>query len=405
MTQQHRGAGLLEGIRILDLADEKASFCSKLLADLGARVIKIEKPGGDASRKAGPFLKNVPESEASLFFSYNNTGKLSITLDLEQEEGQKIFFRLLAKTDIVVETFPVDDHKKTGLTYPLLKDTHPKLIWVSTTGFGQNGPRSHDISNDLVAAACGGQMYINGSSASAPLKPFGEQSYYTASLFAAVGILIALRKRRQTGQGEFIDISLQESAASVLDHVLFQYFYEQTVAKRQGGIYWNHSFCILPCLDGQMLIAPFQQWETLVEWLKSESMAEDLEDEKYLSAEHRLDHVEHILQVLKKWTKTHTKEELFETGQQLRFTWAPVLAPKDVLKSPQLQARNFFSTIADGQGNASLSCPGSPYQFSQTTFPRSERAPSAGNDNFQIYQGELGLTKEECAKLSAMKII
>jgi benzylsuccinate CoA-transferase BbsE subunit len=107
-------------------------------------------------------------------------------------------------------------------------------------------------------------MYVTGSPSTPPLKPFGEQSYYTASLFAAVSILLALRKRAQTGKGEHIDISLQEAAVSTLDHVMVRFFYENTIAKRQGGMYWNQSFCILSCKDGHVLLAPFQQWNTMI---------------------------------------------------------------------------------------------------------------------------------------------
>jgi len=395
---------LLKGLQVLDLADEKASFCSKLLADLGARVIKIEKPGGDPSRQIGPFLEDSPNPERSFFFFHNNTNKLGITLNLEHENGKEIFFKLLRKTDVVVETSP-DYIRQNGLNYDALHIENIRLIHVSVTGFGQNGPRSQYRSCDLVASAFGGQMYVTGSPSAAPLRPFGNQSYYTASLFAAVSILLALRKRARTGKGEHIDISLQEAAVSTLDHVMVRYFYENTVSKRQGGAYWNHSFCILPCKDGHILLAPFQQWETLVEWMDNEGMAEDLRDKGYLEEGYRDSRMSHIIQVIERWTKNHTVQELFESGQLMRLPWAPISALKGVLSNSQLKARGFFVDVEHPELKRSISYPGSPYKFSNSSTGRWKRAPLVGEDNVRIYQGELGLTEEELKRLSSLGVI
>jgi len=395
---------LLKGLQVLDLADEKASFCSKLLADLGARVIKVERPGGDPSRGIGPFLEDSPSPEKGIFFFHNNTNKLGITLNLEHESGKEIFFKLLRKTDVVVETSP-DYIRQNGLSYDVLHIESIKLIHVSVTGFGQSGPRSQYRSCDLVASAFGGQMYVTGSPSAVPLRPFGNQSYYTASLFAAVSILLALRKRARTGKGEHIDISLQEAAVSTLDHVMVQYFYENTVSKRQGGAYWNHSFCILPCKDGHILLAPFQQWETLVEWMDNEGMAEDLRDKGYLEEGYRDSRMSHIIQVIERWTKNHTVQELFESGQLMRLPWAPISALKGVLSNSQLKARGFFVDVEHPELKRSISYPGSPYKFSNSSTGRWKRAPLVGEDNVRVYQGELGLTEEELKRLSSLGVI
>ncbi len=405
MERSDTGKGLLEGLQILDLADEKASFCSKLLADLGALVIKIERPGGDPSRKMGPFLDDLPNLQRSLSCFNNNTNKLGITLNLDYEDGKKIFLELLQKTDVVVESFPPDYLRQKGLGFDVLGLENQKLIQVSVTGFGEGGPRSQYNSCDLALDAFGGQMYVTGSPSTTPLKPFGEQSYYTACLFSAVSILLALRKRAQTGKGEHIDISLQESAVSALDHVMVRYFYEKTIAKRQGGIYWNHNFCILPCKDGHILLAPFQQWETLVEWMENEGMAEDLKDEKYREEEHRTSRINHILEVLERWTKTHTVQELFESGQLMRFPWAPINSLKGVLNNPQLKARGFFVDVEHPELKSSISYPGTPYKFSHSLTGRLKRAPLIGEDNVRIYQGELGLSDEELQRLSSLGVI
>jgi crotonobetainyl-CoA:carnitine CoA-transferase CaiB-like acyl-CoA transferase len=396
---------LLQGIRILDLADEKASFCPKLLADLGAKVVKVEKPGGDPSRKIGPFLGNSPHPERSLFFNYHNTNKMGITLNLEHPVGRDLFLRLMNRTDIVVETFAPGYLKDLQLDFEVLKRANPKLILVSVTGFGQNGPRSQCKSCDLVASAFGGQMFVSGSPSTAPLKPFGEQSYYTASLFAAIAILLAIRKRDSFGKGEHIDISLQEAVVSTLDHVMVRYFSEKIIPKRQGSLSWNHSFFILPCKDGHILIAPFQQWETLIEWMDGEGMAEDLKDERWHEEAFRLRNFTHIQDVLERWTKTHTTKELFELAQLMRFPWAPIASPKEVLNNPHLDARQFFIDVKHPEIKTSISHPGSPYKFSRLPSRRCKRAPLIGEDNVQIYQGELGLSDEELQRLSCLNVI
>jgi crotonobetainyl-CoA:carnitine CoA-transferase CaiB-like acyl-CoA transferase len=397
--------GLLKGVQVLDLADEKASFCSKLLADLGARVIKIERPGGDPSRQIGPFVGGFPHPERSLFFYYNNTNKMGLTLNLEHDEGKVLFFKLLKKTDIIIETFRPGYLKEIGLGFDILSGKNPKLILVSVTGFGENGPRSQYQSCDLVASAFGGQMYVSGSPSTPPLKSFGEQSYYTASLFAAIGILIALRKRVHTGRGEHMDISLQESVASTLDHVMVRYFYDRIIPKRQGNLSWNHSSFILPCKDGHIHLTISTQWETLVEWIASEGMEEDLMNDKWKDEEYRLRNIDHVMDILQRWTQTHSAQELFELGQLMRFPWAPILSPKEVLNNLQLKAREFFTDVEHPELKTSVSYPGSPYKFSRSSSCRWKRAPLIGEDNVQIYLGELGLSDEELQRLSSLGVI
>jgi benzylsuccinate CoA-transferase BbsE subunit len=405
MGAKEEKEGFLDGIQALDLADEKASFCSRLLADLGARVIKIEKPGGDSSRKMGPFEGGHPDPEKSLSFFYNNLNKMGVTLNLEHDEGKRLFLKLLKRTDVVVESFCPGYLKEIGLAFDRLSEENPRLILVSVSGFGESGPRSQYKSCDLVASAFGGQMYVSGSPSSYPLKAFGEQSYYTASLFAAIGILLAIRKRAQTGKGDHIDVSLQESVVSTLDHVMVRYFHEQIIPRRQGSLYWNNSFCILSCKDGYLLMTPFQQWETLIEWLDSEGMAGDLKDERYREEEYRLGQVDHIIKVLERWSQTHTRHELFELGQLMRFPWAPINSLKEVLDNPQLKAREFFADVKHPETERVISCPGSPYKFSRSFPRRWKRAPRIGEDNVRIYRNELGLSDEELRRLSSLNVI
>jgi crotonobetainyl-CoA:carnitine CoA-transferase CaiB-like acyl-CoA transferase len=312
---------------------------------------------------------------------------------------------LVKRSDVVVETFPPGYLRELGLDFEVLREGNPGLIMASVTGFGQKGLRNRYKSCDIVASAFGGQMYVSGSPVTPPLKPFGEQSYYAASLFAAIGILLALRKRKQSGKGEHLDISLQEAVASTLEHVMIRYFYERIVSKRRGSIHWSNAICILPCKDGFMVITLFQQWETLVEWMDGEGMAEDLREEKYREEEYRSRNLDHIIEVIQRWTKTHTKEELFELGQLMRFPWAPVFSPEEVLGNPQLKARRFFVDVEHSEMGTSVKYPGIPYQFSTPLPNKWKRAPVTGEDNIQIYTEELGFSEEEFRRLSSMKVI
>jgi crotonobetainyl-CoA:carnitine CoA-transferase CaiB-like acyl-CoA transferase len=314
----------LSGYRVLDLTDEKARLCPRFLADMGAEVIRIEKPG------------TTPP------FHWENLGKQSVTLDIELKAGRELFQKLIEKADVLVESHPPGYLETLGLGYPQLTKINSRLIMASITPFGQDGPYRDYKSCDLVASALGGQLYVTGEPGKPPLKPFGNQSYYLASLFAAIGVLLALMSRHSSGRGQHIDISLQECVAAALDHVLVRYFYQDTVAKRQGSLHWNNAFRVFPAKDGYILFSLFYQWPTLVEWLASEGMAEDLTDEKWRDRDYRLEHLDHVIEVLERWTKTQPAPQLVEKGQLMRFPWAEVASIADLLASPQLKERGFW---------------------------------------------------------------
>lgn len=383
-TSKHNAP--LSDMRILDLADEKACFCTKLLADMGAYVIKVEKPGGDAARNLGPFFKGTSSSRTSLSFFFNNTNKLSITLNLKNKEGREIFLKLVKETDVIVETFPPDFLKKCGLDFETLSGVNSRLILASVTGFGRQGPRRDYKACDLVLSAFGGQMYVCGSPSAAPLKAFGGQSHHSASLFAAFAIMLALRQRAETGEGQHIDISLQASVTATLEHVMHRYFAEGVIHRRRGSRHWNDDFCVLPCKDGFIQATLFQHWETMIEWLDGEGMAEDLKDEKWLDEDYRREHLAHVVEVLEKWTATHTRDEIFELAQLMRFPWAPVQTPDEILHCPQLNARNFFVEQDFPQIGATLKYPGMPFRYAGRLHLSNAPAPQPGEHNEKIYR-------------------
>ena len=283
---------ILAGYSVLDLTDEKGALCVKVLAEMGAEVIPID-PAKKSERDRWRVLIN--------------------------------------KADVLIESFPAGYLETVGLGYQDLSTINPRLIMVSITPFGQDGPYKDYKACDLTLQAMGGWMSVTGEP-NAPLKLYGNQAYNTASLFAVNGILLALWQRHETGRGQYIDISILECVAATLDHVLVRYFYEDIISGRQGSRHWNNSFEIFRCGDGYILLSLHLQWETLAEWLAAEGMADDLSEERWRDREERNRHIDHIVEVLGKWTLTHGVKELVQKGQLMHFPWAEV-APQPKRKT------------------------------------------------------------------------
>jgi len=390
MNKCRNGDAALSGYRILDLTDDKGMLCSRLLADMGAEVIRLDKPRVDSAR--------------SIFFWETNAGKLDITLNLEADQGRQILRRLVKTADVVVESYQPGYLKSLALGYSELSQINPRLIMASITNFGQNGPYRDYKSCDMVASALGGQMYVCGEPEMPPLKPFGNQAYYSACLLAAIGILLALWHRHTTGRGQWIDISVQECVAATLDHVLVRYFYEGVVARRQGSLHWNNAFRIFPCRDGHILLSLFHQWETLVEWLDAEGMADDLTDKKWLDRVERLRHLDHVIEVLERWTKSYNVAELVAKGQLRGFLWAEVTSIPRLVSSPQLAERGFWVEVEHPEPGGKCRFPGAPCKLSRSPWRVGSHVPALGEHNKDIYS-ELGLSDNEVEALLRKGVI
>jgi crotonobetainyl-CoA:carnitine CoA-transferase CaiB-like acyl-CoA transferase len=322
---------ILNHCKVLDITDEKGALCAKLLAGMGAEVIRP-------------------------------------TLNLEDTQGQALFKRIATISDVIVESYPPGFLPSLGLGYPELSRTNPGLIMASITPFGQTGPYRDLASSELVSSAMGGQMSVCGDPDKPPLKPFGPQAYSAASLLAANGIMLALWHRHVSNRVQHVDISIHESTAATLDHVLVRYFYEGTVASRTGSLYWNHAFRIFPCREGYVLLSLTYQWETLVGLLAAEGMAGDLEDPRWLHETERQEHLPHIIEVLEKWTRNHETGELIDLGQLMHFPWAKVDSIPDVVNNLQLNKREFFVPVTDKESGKAYQFPGAPLKMSQTPW-------------------------------------
>lgn len=387
MKTNMNNLAMLYDYKVIDLTTQKGFLCSKLLSDMGAEVIRVDKPGTEITPV------------------YANTGKHSINLNLEEGKGKELFKLLIKDTDILIESFSPGYLAGLGLGFSDLAQIRPGLIMVSITDFGQTGPYKYFKSSDLVSSALAGPMSVCGLPYKPPLKPYGYQTASTACLFAANAVLLALWERHSSQIGQYIDISIHECSVATLDHVLVRYFYEGVVAKRQGSLYWNNAFRIFPCLDGFILISLFYQWETLIEWLDSEGMAGDLTDTRWLDETERLSHIQHIITVLEAWTLKHNVDELVETGQLMHFPWARVSSIQDVVNNPQLNERGFFIDTVDEASGQIYKFPGTPVKMSESPWQVNSKIPVAGEFNTEVYQNRLGLSQKEIAELEREGVI
>ncbi len=356
---------MLENVFVLDLADEQGSFCSKLLADLGATVIKIESSKGDSARN-------------SLSFQYCNTNKFGVALDLESRSGKWAFRRLIEKADVLMETCTPRQLQALALSSNQLSRANPFLVHVSITGFGRTGPKRNYRSHDSIASAFGGQMFVSGVPAGQPMSLFGRQSYYAASLFGANAVLLGLRNRKVTGRGCYIDLSAQEAVASTLDHVIIDYFFNGKITGREEELR-HDSFATLRCKDGYIGIPVFRNWDTLIELMESEGKAQELLESRWQRTAYREKHAARVFEVAESWAQVHTRQELFELGQAMQFPWAPIESPAEVRRCPQLKSRRFFAGISIPGCDQQISIPRLPYRFSAFKPPQLHPASSLGN--------------------------
>ncbi len=389
---------LLQGIFVLDLADQQGSFCAKILADLGATVVKVEPPQGDPARRSGPFYRaESGPARISLPFFYHNMNKLGIVLDLESRKGKQPLHKLIERADVLVETLPDSSLKSLGLDRGQSHLINSRLIHISITGFGRTGPKSSFLSCDSVASAYGGQMHLTGTPTGPPVKLFGPQSWYATSLFGANAVLLSLKRRRITGKGCYVDLSIQESVASTLDRAMIDYFHNGEIAGRKNPDPSNEPFAVLPCRDGYIQIPILRNWETLLQLMDSDGKAQNLLEKKWYREAYRINHLRQIMDVVAEWTASHTRHELFELGQVMQFPWAPICTLRDVIVSRQLGVRRFFISVRLPGSGWVNSIPGLPYKFSSFIPNVPKPAPRLGQHTQQVLELMGSMCKNDTA--------
>jgi len=413
------GQGALSDITVLDMCDEKGQLMGKLLGDMGARIIKIEPPAGARARSVGPFLNDEDDPEYSLYFWANNTSKEGITLNLESDEGQRIFKQLAEKADLVLESFDPGYLDSLGLDYSSLSADHPELIMTSLTGFGQDGPYRDYKTSDLVAMAMGGVMHSCGYDdlpGSPPIRPSGGHGYMIGAHYATTGTLMALNWRDMTGEGQYVDASIHEACSCTTEAAMPQYIYNGQVVHRQTGRHHGadptpRTLCATS--DGKFVnvfavFTSLYAWRTLVTWMDSEGMAEDLTDEKYLDmAAMRTrtgPEVNHAYDVLRRFIASFPADDIYRGSQERKFPWGVVRSPDETLEDKHLQDRGMFEEVEHPELGKSFVYPGRPYVFNKTPW-QARRAPLLGEHNQKVYVEELGISDAELETLASSGVI
>jgi benzylsuccinate CoA-transferase BbsE subunit len=387
----------LAGRRVLELADESGVYCGKLLADMGADVIKIERPGGDATRDIPPFLGERPGEDASLFFLYMNTSKRGVTLDIATPEGRDLFERLAAMADLVVETFPPGHLDDLGLGYRALAEANPGLVLTSITGFGQTGPYRDFKSSDLVASALGGSMYVTGEAADPPVTLAGSQAHVIASTFAAASSLIALHRSRVSGEGQHVDISALETMTAVTHICGAGKWLDDGIIPRRNG---TSLFASVPsgayrCRDGlvYLMVNRPLHWKALAQWIHEVTGNEEVLDPMFEGpSSNRLPYRELLDLYVSEMTSQFPVDEVYREGQRRHIAFTPVNTAAAVARDAHLAERGYFARV-EHPAAGPLHIPGAPYRHAATPWRIARPAPRVGEHNAELYGGELGLSE------------
>jgi crotonobetainyl-CoA:carnitine CoA-transferase CaiB-like acyl-CoA transferase len=395
----------LDGLRVLDLADEKGLPCTKFLADAGADVVKIEPPGGDATRKREPFAGDDPGPERSLYFLHHNANKRGVTLDLATAEGQDLFRQLAKTADVVVETFSPGTMEGWGLGYEALAALNPKIVVASITLFGQTGPFKDYQGGELVAFALGGLMSMSGEPGGPPVVAPGELSCGIASMHAALAIQVALWHRLKTGRGQHIDVSLAEAATHAGSYVTPRYSYLKE--KQERITHLGHCpelhHDLYRCKDGlaRLFILSRDHWRTFVDWL---GKPEELTDPAFERPHHRAQHMDQISPHVDRFVAGFTKNELYMEGQGRHLAVTPVNTPKEFVESDQTKARGFFQEV-DHPVVGRYPQVGALHKYSAVDTAVRRPAPLLGQHNDEVYRSELGLDAGNLEALRAKGVI
>ena len=375
----------LSGCRALDLAGPMGVYCGKLMADMGADVIKVEPPGGDPMRDIGPFIGGQPGPGRSLYWLHFNTNKRSVTLDLDTPEGVATLRQLALTSDVLLETGRPGFMDSLGLGYGNLAADAPGLVYCSITPFGQTGPYRNFNASDLVGLAMGGYLYVTGWPHTPPTRLWGAQAYHTASNRAYIAVLLALYHRMATGAGQYIDVAMQEAVAATTEHVNTTYNYTGESAERCGFRHGGQFVATWRCKDGYASITTNTRaaWDDLRAWMHRDGMAGDLMDAQY--DDHfvlRGEHSAHIEELVQAWALLHTRQEITQFGQSNHHPWGPAATADEILGNEQLWGRSYFTEVESPEGP--LVYPGDPYRLSEFPIPIRRPAPFPGEHNAEV---------------------
>ncbi len=414
---------ILAKSRVLDLTNERGQLCAQMLADLGADVIQIEPPGGSRARKLGPFYKDEQNPDSSLFFWAYNRNKRGVTLDIERDEGRELVKRLITSADFFIESEQPGYLAERGLGYEELAKLNPRLIYISITPFGQNGPKMSYADADLVILAAGGPLALAGDEDRPPVRLGAvPQAYLHASMDAAVAAMAANHERVRSGLGQYIDVSAQQSVAmATQSYILSPALNSPELTRYAGGVKLGpfRIPLVWPAKDGYISLAvlfgtalgPFTR--RLMEHICERGFCDEATRDKdwigyvelLFSGKETIEEWTRVTEVVRNFTRSHTKAELLKLALEKGFLIAPVWTVKEVVESPQLAARNYFQEVEHPEHGRSFKYPGPFVKFGVTPIEYRRRPPRIGEHNREVYRIELGLNETEVAELERRGVI
>ncbi|MED4203560.1 CoA transferase [Neobacillus mesonae] len=386
----------LEKIRVLDFTRVLAGpYCTMLLADMGAEVIKIEKPGhGDDTRHFGPF-----QNEESGYFVYLNRGKKSMALDLKNPHAIEAIKELVKQSDVVVENFRPGVMKKLGLDYESLKECNPGIIYASISGFGQYGPYSQRPAYDLVAQAMGGMTSITGHPENPPTRSGASLGDMSAALYAAYGIMAALFHRERTGEGQLIDVAMVDSIFALLESNVMRYTVDKIVPERIGSRHPISSpFDIFQAKDGFVVIAVAN--DSLFNKLAAVMQQPELaEDPRFNTDPLRTKNETELKAIIENWLNSYSVEEAVKLVSEAGVPCSPILTIEDICEDEHTNAREMLIEVEHPVAGP-IKIPGNPVKLSHTPAVIKEASPSLGEHTEAILKDVL---KWDTARLQALE--
>jgi len=424
MTQPKVEA-MLSSHRVLDLTEDGCMLCGKLLGDFGADVIKIEPPGGSPTRNIGPFYHDTPHPEKSLTWFFLGLNKRGITLNLETADGREIFKRLVKTADFVIESFAPGYMKSLGLGYEELENIKSGIIMTSITPFGQTGPYVHYEVTDIIGVALSGQMWLYGEADRAPVRIPAPQFYLQGGLQGAMATMVAHYYREMTGEGQYVDQSCQQAiiltlmnSAEVWDLNRFNIRGQGPGTRRPrptppGPLF---SKTIFRCKDGYVMTGLgggaqagiVASSKALVEWANENGYMLELKDFDWAGLDFHTvsqEDTDHKARLLEEFLMTRTKAECLERAVEYAILLTPVNDVKDVVESPQLAHREFFTPVEHRDPGEAITYPVFPVIMNRTRPRIQRRAPLIGEHNEEIYEVELSIPREQLVLLKNRGVI
>lgn len=411
---------LLSGFRALDLTEEKGFICGKILAAMGVETIKIEPPGGDTARAIPPYIGGSPDINKSLNWLAYNTDKRSITLNIESEKGRELFKKLVAKSDFVIESFTPGYLDSLGLGYAELSKINPRIILTSITPFGRKGPYAKYKGSGMVVSAMSGVMSTNGDPDRAPLKEGPETEYFESAAAAALGTAMAHYVRQKTGEGQQVDVSMQEIAAKRNSANLIVWEFDKRLIARAGIVRTvgaRSTRWIWQCKDGFVFWSymggkPGSQGNrAMSKWIDEEGMENPMslitnwEEFDMAAQDVSKDLINSHQNAIAALFMRFTKKEITEEGHKRGLNASIVATPADILANPQFKARDFWVDIKNPVSGQPLLYPKYFFLSNETENFIKSGAPVAGEFNSTIYRNELKLSDQEIKDLEKAHVI